>query len=447
MRLVWYRVPSMGFRHCLAALLLAFTTLAAAADAPLEEARRLIDQGRAQDAYQLLAPLEERYAGTPDYDYLLGIAALDSGLPGPAVFALERVLALDPENDLARAEIARAYYQLSEYETAEREFETVRRSSALPAAARPTIDEYLTRIARARDRFGPTVTGFLSLGAGYDTNVNSGTSESQVTIPFLGQQPIQLVDDARETSSPYTLIAGGVNVTKPIADGVAVLGGARGYWRNNASPFSTQDAYVYGGVGVERGRHGFVVAAQGETFRVDAEALRNTFGGFAQWSTTLAENHRVTLAGQINRLEYPDFGNRDATRYSVSLGYAGVLDGPREPGVFAGVYGGTEDEREDEFPQFGHDFYGARAGASIALLPRLRTFGSLAVEQRNYGGRDTFFEVQRDDTQYSVTGGFVYQLYRNWQVRPNMAYFRNESNVPLNDFSRVVGGVDVTARF
>jgi len=420
---------------------------AAGADERLDEAKALIDEGRAKAAYEVLAPLEDTYAGTPEYDYLLGISALDAGLPGPAVFALERVLAVEPDNDLARAEIARAYYLLSEYETAEREFETVRKSSSIPQAARPRIDDYLSRIAQARGEGGLQVSGYFTFGAGYDSNVNSGTAESQVIIPIFANQLFQLVDDARETEGAYTLVAAGVNLAQEVAEGVSVLGGARGYWRNTESPFSTQDAYLYGGVGIERGRHSFVVAAQGETFQVDADALRNTYGGFGQWTYELSTNQRVTLAGQINQIDYPDFNNRNATRYVASLGWAGLLPGERAPSVFLGVYGGIEDENEDRFPQFGHDFYGARAGGSISLLPRLRTFGSLGIEERNYGGRDTIFDVQRDDTQYNLSAGFVYQLFTNWQVRPNMTFTRNESNVPINDYTRVIGGIDVTARF
>src|SRR5262245_64922836 len=49
--------------------------------------------------------------------------SLHDALPIWAVFALERVLALQPDNHLARAEIARAYLALGERDAARREFE------------------------------------------------------------------------------------------------------------------------------------------------------------------------------------------------------------------------------------------------------------------------------------------------------------------------------------
>ena len=78
------------------------------ADQITDRARLLLQQKNPQAAYRLLEPLESQRAGDPEYDYLLGIAALDSGERERAVFALERVLAVNPNHAQARAEIARA---------------------------------------------------------------------------------------------------------------------------------------------------------------------------------------------------------------------------------------------------------------------------------------------------------------------------------------------------
>ena len=88
----------------------------------LQDADRLIKAGKADEAYALLEPEQSRRAGDPDYDYLLGIAALDSGRSTEAIFALERVLAVRPKHLQARAEIARAYLASGEKAAAKQEF-------------------------------------------------------------------------------------------------------------------------------------------------------------------------------------------------------------------------------------------------------------------------------------------------------------------------------------
>ncbi len=73
-----------------------------AADDLLLKAKQQLDVGNAQAAYDLLIPLQSARAGDPDYDFLLGSSALALNKNTEAVFALERVLAVQPNSALAR---------------------------------------------------------------------------------------------------------------------------------------------------------------------------------------------------------------------------------------------------------------------------------------------------------------------------------------------------------
>lgn len=64
-------------------------------------------QASLEQRYQDLASEERTRAGDPEYDYLLGMAAADSGHLGEALIALQRVLAKQPNYAQARAEYAR----------------------------------------------------------------------------------------------------------------------------------------------------------------------------------------------------------------------------------------------------------------------------------------------------------------------------------------------------
>lgn len=99
---------------------------AAIADVVLDVAEQALLGKRQVDAYAALAPLQMERAGDVRFDYLLGIAALDSGKPGEAIIALERVLTVDPAHAQARAELARAYFVLGDHAHARREFAAVK---------------------------------------------------------------------------------------------------------------------------------------------------------------------------------------------------------------------------------------------------------------------------------------------------------------------------------
>jgi len=140
----------MKMRNRMSALLVAtlltwFACAAHSADDILLKAKAFLDANKPQAAYKLLAPLQSQRAGDPDYDYLLGVAALDLGKNTEAVFALERVLAVRPDNAPARAQIARAYFALKETDTARREFENGKQQQ-VPPEVRQTIERYLDAI-------------------------------------------------------------------------------------------------------------------------------------------------------------------------------------------------------------------------------------------------------------------------------------------------------------
>ena len=65
----------------LALALCASTGAFAVVDATVREADQLVQSNRPADAYRLLAPLAATRAGDPDFDYVLGLAAVDSGRP------------------------------------------------------------------------------------------------------------------------------------------------------------------------------------------------------------------------------------------------------------------------------------------------------------------------------------------------------------------------------
>ena len=428
-------------------LLLLVLSSAAAADGVTDQARELLNNHQAGAAYELLAPLVDERSGDPDFDYLVGIAALDSGRPGQAVFALERVLAVKPNDPLARAEIARAYFELSEFETSRQEFENAKASGEVPANAVATMDKYLSLIDRAQRGGDKPISGYLGFATGYDTNVNSGTDETTIAIPFLNNLPLQLIDQATSHDNAFATVQAGVNALHPLDKHWALIGGARGYYRGTESPFSTADTFFYGGVRGTFGKNEFTFAGQGEDFLVDSDSLRFVYGGYAQWSYAIDNRSRFTLSFQGNEINYPDVPHRNAERYVGAASYLIALAGKREPVVYAGIYGGTEDESHSNLPQFGHDLYGGRIGGSIEIMPRARAFSSVSIEQRDYHGPDPIFLRTRDDTQYILSGGVEYRLRENWLLRPTVSYTANDSNITINHYDRVVVSIDATMQF
>lgn len=431
----------------LAFLALALLCATARADALTDQARALLGSARAQEAYALLLPLEPQRAGDPEYDYLLGIAALDAGNAERAVFALERVLALQPGHAQARAEIARAYIALGDRDGAKRELETVK-ASAPPPEVQATIDRFLAAIARPQARF----SGFMEGTFGVDSNINSATGSGSLAIPAIGT--VTLGPGLSRLSDTFAGLAAGASVSYPLNEAWTLVGGLRGTMRLNngdsvKGQFDTSSADVDAGVRWDRDKRDSVTLGfQGQTFLLDNARYRDSAGVIAQWQRNLSETRQVTLFGQHTDLRYQTQSIRNAGRTLVGAAYAQSLSMRWSPVVFLSGFFGSERESASGVPHLGHDPFGARLGVQLTLQPD-RLFLNLfaGYEERRYGGPEPLFGFNRKDRQTDLRATLTWKLADGWSVSPQVAYTDNRSNVNLFKFDRTVTSIALRKDF
>lgn len=422
-------------------LLLSFPALAA--DETVLRAKQQLDNGDAQGAYNLLMPLQSERAGDPEYDYVLGLSALALGKNTEAVFALERVLAVQPNSAPAREAIARAYFNLKETETAKREFENVSKQDVPPEVAQ-RIDRFMDAIARIEESQRTSIRGFVEIGIGFDTNVNSATADGQVAVPALGGFLFNLDPSAQEQEDMFLTFGGGVNFTHPFSRRLSLFGGLAYQNRTNIneSDFSTYYYDANLGLAYRRERDTFTIGGQFNSFFVDnsqqySGAYRNATGLTAQWQHDFDARNQVSVFAQYSYLEYPDQKIRNADRYVGGAGYAHAF-GRGTVITFLGVYAGQEVEKEEGVPQFGHDLYGARVGAQWNVQDKFAVFVNGSYERREYGGPDPFFLRDREDDQYNASAGLIFVPTRNMRITPQVSWTDNESNISIYEYDRVI---------
>jgi outer membrane protein len=426
-------------------LLLVVASGAALCDELTDRARQLLEQRRAREAYELLLPHESERAGNVEYDYLLGIAANDAGEAERAVFALERVLALEPQNHLARAEIARAYLVLGERDAARREFETVR-GQPIPEAAKANIERFLAAIRGAETT---RVEGFVEFGFGYDTNVNSATSSSTIAVPGISSVAFVLDPLSRAREDAFAALSAGVNVTHKLTDAWALVGGASGLARLHQSENQFDQATLDASLAARwsHGRDAITVGGQLQSFQLDYARYRDITGLVAQWQHSYDEYRQVSLFGQHARLHYPTQGLRDADRDVLGVAYGRAFTVRYSPVVFVSAYAGRERELASDLPQLGYDLWGVRAGGQVALGKGWGVLVTAAYEQRDYGGVEPAFAETRKDHQTDLSAGVSYLLRAHTTVTAQLAYTDNRSTLPINRFDRTVAGISMRFTF
>lgn len=406
------------------------------------EAQALLDARKPSEAYELLSARELDLAGDPIYDYLLGVAALDSRRQRDAVFALERVVAIEPDFPGARMELGRALYELGELEPALDQF-TYLRTLSPPPATRAVIDRYVEAIARASGAPESRWGGVLQFGGGYDSNANGSTDDNL----FLG---FELNPRNVETASGFAELIAGVGNSLAIGRNAGLVTNVQALhrWNEDAS-FIDQTVGSVGTTFIRRaGAWRGSVGANGYYGWLDGEAHDWSANLDLALSRRLGADWEVagTLRGGVQQYVAEGLEVLDVDRYLGGLSLSRVDIGERSARVGVALIGGREEPRRDGSP-YANDKYGARLFASALLRPQASVLLEVSALESDY---DTpFFGFDREDRQYAGTLTFDIQNWpaAAWSLTPRVRYVRNDSSILLYEYDRIEAALFVRRSF
>lgn len=418
-----------------AVLLMSLMCQLALGDELTDRAQALLERGKASAAFQILDSVESARAGDVNFDLLFGIAAVDAGQNTRGVFALERVLAVEPNNTRARVEIARAYLALGETTTARQEFESAQKQGVPPEVS-ATIDRYLDAVGRLDNVSRPTVGGYLEASLGYDTNVNAATNRSSIAIPGFGGLPFTLADDSRAKAAGFATLGGGLSLRAPISNEVAVVGGLSGSLRNNfgASQFDNLSADAYVGLVLTKDKHVFSLNAQYNQYELENDRYRTASGVSGQWQYNLDARNQLSAFIQYSNLDYATQSIRNANRWVAGGAFAHAFRGGEV--AYASAYLANERPHDGDAHALGFEGGGVRLGGQLNFDAKTVLFANGSIEYRRYGAEDSLFLVTRKDTQYDLVLGASYAPARNWKVTPKLGWTFNDSNTEINRYDR-----------
>ena len=166
------------------------------ADTALKLARKWIDEGQPQQAFELLrhvmqAAKDEGDIDTTNIRFLAAQALLKMGRPAHAAVILGQLATEQPELDRVRLDYAATLFTLGHDEHAETLFRELRAKEDLPAPVRRNVEGFLERI-RARQRFQVN----FDLGFWRDNNVNHAPEQDTVAVPLFGGLEFELGEQA-----------------------------------------------------------------------------------------------------------------------------------------------------------------------------------------------------------------------------------------------------------
>ena len=392
-----------------------------------EEAKGLLRDGKAQSAYELLLSHESAWSGGDAYDYLLGIAALDSKNPGEAIFSLQRLVVRKPAFSGARLELARAYYDVGDIELARLEFDRLLQEDP-PTKVRTTVNSYLEAINTRAKSYTSSTQYFFDFGVGYDSNAPAATDDNRFLSFILSPNNL-------EQSSSFAQVTGGVMWNKPISPEMQLLVNGSLMHRSNPSTHFVDPSNASVGIGLawRRAQH---TANVGTTFTasyLDRKRNKNDYGLNANYGYKVNDTWRINSFFRYGALRFEDaLDIQDVGQLMFGIG----VDQMSDSSVLKVSLVGTSDDEKASNSNFGNDGYGLQATKTWFYDAGNRFFVNLSTSTTDYD--DPFFGFDREDDIYSITAGNTWVKFPSpdWSLTVQINYSEKQSTVDLYEFER-----------
>ena len=401
----------------------------------LADAESLLATGQSNAAFALLSTREAELAGNPFFDYLLGVAALDSGRHGEAIFSLRRSLAVAPEYSGARMELARAYFDSGNTGLARPLFVHLL-DERPPTAVRTIINDYIAAIDSQPTAPKSSLRYSLDVAGGYDDNANGSTASQQ----FLG---FTLSPENLKTESSFVEAGARFRFSNPKNTQFGWYAGGRASYRHNPDADFVDSGLVSGNAGMnwQRGTFFGRAGADGYWATRDGEPNQSYAGLDVVLGNRLAEKWDVSFglrAGAIRHDDAIDTLDVDRVLYSGGLIYR--FGSPGNIGIE--VIGGEDSERKAGSP-YGNSKLGGRLTLNVPVGRNGQLFASTGSLTSEYDG--LFFGSPRKDTQISSLLQITFRdvFAEGLSLTPRIRYIDNESNVALYNYDRTEVGLQL----
>lgn len=269
----------------LAALFLASLGQAhAEVDALVIGAQALLAKGQSKQAFDLLENMETPRAGDPDFDTVLGIAANETGQFTRAIFALERVLSVQPENSRARVELGCALFAVGDTQGS-RKLLLETQKGDIPADA-GAIDQFLQAIDRTEAAARSSFNAYVETSLGHDSNVNSGPGNPNVAVPAFGGLTFTLNNAGVAAKDNFASLGAGASARHVLDSRWSVIGNVAGNGRGNAKNNSFNSAQLDANVGASYRyeKHEFSGVVQVGSYDINGTRARDQAGLIGEWT-------------------------------------------------------------------------------------------------------------------------------------------------------------------
>ena len=431
--------------------LLCVPLCAEANPALLRDAQQLLAANNPKQAYMILVAQQDQLSGNVEFDYLLGVSALDSGKIDEAIIAFERVLQVDPKNAGARMDLARAYFNAGSLDLAQANFMELK-SSNPPAAALAAIDKYLAAIRDRREQATNVFSAWGETGLGYDSNLTGVPSDfTSAVASAFNITGISPTGNSIKRKAPYLAAAVGADYSHALAAGwAAFVGGeARGRGYRREGDFNSISGEARFGASWTAGPQQLRLTGGYNRFKQEGAAPgepkptsdRSTALVSGDYRYAFSERQQLSVGVAGTRIKFLTNRIEDFDAVTVTAGFLQAFERKGSPVLQVSSYYSRDEavrKLADGISDKSKRVAGVRSYFQYSLTDNLAWFNGLGFSQRrdrSAFARATEIEFGRDRLA-DLTLGVTWRFQPKCAMRAQWLASRNDSNIAIYDFTR-----------
>lgn len=398
----------------------------------LGELQYLISQKQYEEAYSK-GKLHYEYLGEPDFDYILGISALKSGVSAPAVFAFERVVEDKPNWYEARLYLIRSYIAANNLPAANSQ------ALALINAPKPpdrikTAAQTLLASSQTKQRLaGRSYSQSIELGYGVDSNVNAGTSEESIIIPNLGE--FLLSEQSKSTDDNYAKLNYVGRYSHPVDQHSTLLIGVNADWYkfDELSQYDRISSNVSARYQHQRDKTLWHIQANVAPLLLDGQLYRteSSVSGGANYQLNKQASIFSALTVGVMNNAFDD--KLDNSFYAFNLG-AGYLGKKSYQSVTTSFKNESANIDEGEFNA--KQITGIYYQANVLLSPQWQLLAQSGYQWIEHQSEHPLFLEERSDKLLILSSKLKYLANKNLALQLGLNYQDKTSNLSLFEYDR-----------
>jgi tetratricopeptide (TPR) repeat protein len=409
--------------------------------ARLNKAIRLLEDGKPDEAYSFLMQHHDENSENPHEWFLLGMSAKELGKFSEAEKFCERVLAINPDAQRVKLEIADICFRKGDTEKAKQYLLEVKATHP-PEKVGANIDKFLAIIDSPKSKKWHV---YGNAGWLYDSNVNSGPDTDTVLMFGL---PFHLSKDAKERSDHAFTARAGFNHYTPFNDNIAWQGNYAVSTINYSSINELDSLLFTASTGPTwRLNNKFTLSAPlvGEWIRYgyDDEYYSYSYGLAPQLRYKLSKTISLNLLTTVSNKKYNKISDKDLVRWSAEPSIDWQPD--KKSYVRVAVVGGSENSGIDIFS---NDLLGARVYYNRQLTDRIRGSVNASYFDTQYRGKEAAYDDERRDKAFRVGSRLIYNIKPiNMDVVLSASYTNVDSNLEIYEYDKIQTSVSLSFSF